>query len=530
MLQNTLLPNIATVFPLYRCKPDRVFSSFPSHTFGIMPMPLSITQFLLLLNGSGGVPAISSLFEGAGDEVGIYRADVLTVQHYYMCQHLGNRLYWRIHVSGTNGIGNEYTRIADVGVYRLWRGFNDQSAGVTLSGTWSTSLSGAYLGGRARFSNVVGNYAEIVTPNGVQRASLQSSGPPSAGMALVTIDGDRTRATLLPTAQDLVDGGTLASTALVANGGTLNPTDRIWDGYLSSAVDFADDLAAAAHTIRITVTGYKRAASSNTFVLFTAFVLNGDAVFGMADPFYYFTLIQQTISYGAPPVWEISYNNQPTGATAKEWLGHTGSLKHQAAAPIFTVDGTPQTIANLATYTGLEIAMSQGLDGRHSEIGAGATDIADLQMTIRINATTGFWISHTLTWLINGIVNGFPMMMTFNANVFDTCRAIDNTDEILTNNDNSQVANTLQNQMLAWDSDGNQGLLFYIPDLLTTVNNWEDTTDYQLYVLDQSDGVWEKAYATRVANGTMSNGEIWQAEANYRAQWFVDADEVLSSA
>src|SRR5690606_32598678 len=91
----------------------------------------------------------------------------------------------------------------------------------------------------------------------------------NGGLAKVSIDGSATAATMLPTAQQMVDSGKYLAGILVANGGTLNPTDRVLDCYSPNAagtagyedlwdvrVGFAEGLSSAAHTVVITATGY----------------------------------------------------------------------------------------------------------------------------------------------------------------------------------------------------------------------------------------------------------------------------------
>ncbi|MDQ0767991.1 hypothetical protein QF031_000740 [Pseudarthrobacter defluvii] len=77
---------------------------------------------------------------------------------------------------------------------------------------------------------------------------------------------ERPLADRLDTAQDVVTRGWYANTILVANGSTLNPTDRVMDSYSPTTAQnkyaarrvLAADLTAGAHTVKLTVTGYNR--------------------------------------------------------------------------------------------------------------------------------------------------------------------------------------------------------------------------------------------------------------------------------
>lgn len=135
------------------------------------------------------------------------------------------------------------------------------AAGTTVVGA-AVTLWGSY-----KFSTTAGDTITWVSPASATSLGVRVPTSTNGGLLKVSIDGDATLANWCPTAQQLVDAGTYPNTILVAFGGTLNPTDRVLDCYggstnLDTLLAIASGLAAAAHTVVLTVTGYKQAVST----------------------------------------------------------------------------------------------------------------------------------------------------------------------------------------------------------------------------------------------------------------------------
>jgi hypothetical protein len=224
-------------------------------------------------------------------------------------------------------------------------------------------------------------------------------GANNTGFAKVTIDGDATAADLLQNAQYFVDQAILPDTVLIANGGTLNPTDKIYDnenglGTVPNPVIFSSTLAAGSHTVKIWHTGYKRAASSTTQIIFTAFIAHGPGLYDTTATHVHMDLVQSQAIQSAD---EISYYFQPTvGATSRTWLGHTGNAVMRIV-PVFTVDGVDRT-ADLAlgvTLTGQKIDISTFNNIRHPQTGATDQGTYDITFTA---SNIGWTFYHKVVW------------------------------------------------------------------------------------------------------------------------------------
>ena len=114
---------------------------------------------------------------------------------------------------------------------------NDDAAGVSHSGTWTTGTNAVAYGGTYHYSTEAGATIRCTCAATTTAVGIRSFKATNGGIGVAYIDNDTTLCTLLPTAQSLVDAGTLANTVLVANGGTLNPTDRIYDAYAAALTD-----------------------------------------------------------------------------------------------------------------------------------------------------------------------------------------------------------------------------------------------------------------------------------------------------
>jgi hypothetical protein len=286
-------------------------------------------------------------------------------------------------------------------------------------------------------------------------------------------------------------------------------------------------LAPGIHVVRLTVTGYKQAEATGTYANLTSFFAYGSGVYTLSHRLWHFTDIVDVINYGDAPVWEISHSMKPTGATIREWLGHTGSLKF-TIMPVLVVDGVEKPLGIGSQFYGQTLSYAMQYSGHHSEIGGGVTQVCLIDLAYNLHGVTGLTIAHQVAWLMGGDSTGFPGMMTL-AKTFDRIRTVGGNVISLTNSGN-QLGNTINKLMYAWDADGYVGALLYIPDLAKTVLDWALTTNLQLYMYDTAILTWNKIYAYRadIVPEVFANGTIWNSEINYRIKWFEEgADAAL---
>ena len=503
--------------------------------------------FIPIIAGKKANPLNNLLanFPGGDEVIFTYNNTSGTTITYFCHQHIGDNTYWRVRLLGDSAVGGvafqiDYASVCDY--YSL--STLTTNPALTKSGTAVSDLAVGRLTGKWIQMEGTNSYLQLVTGDNctIVGAAMGGGLTTSAAMCKVTIDGDATLADLLPTAQELVDASALTSAALVANGGSLNPTDRIMDTYnltnnyigpgIASIVFFSNSLAPASHTVRVTETAYYHVGSSGGFVRMPG-IFAGGANYARANSELtvpMFVLKQNMMTVMGTP--EISWNNKPEGASAYEWVGHTGSLKTKSA-PVVNVDGAEITPANNTFSIGSVVEIVTQDNVRHSE--AGATNLGVLDMTFRFSASEGMTISHSLAWAVNGVAVGYPCMLPVDHAVFDRYNTLGSglAGGDLTDNDNAVNFNTTKQAAYCWDSDGYQAAIMQIPNLTITVENWAKTTTEQLWWADvaASEGTWKKAYATRFkTDEAYTNIAAWSSEANYRVAWIpAGADAVFAA-
>jgi hypothetical protein len=423
------------------------------------------------------------------------------------------------------GSNTPYANIVEARKLVLSRDDDHESITYSMSGWSSVNDANAY-GGEYRRNSTTGAYVEWTAP-ACEWLSMYVVYSGNAGAFLVTIDGDATKANLLPTAQQLVDGGNLASTVLVANGGTLNPTDRIIDAYLNlwDAYEFyhaflADNLTNEAHTVRVTVTGYKDVGSSGVRLYFAGYGYGNDALTcasSGASLLKYYTTSNWTIS-NALSIWEFAYQYKPTGATNFQWMGHTDSLKYVSRA--YTQDGEALTPANDSLYGGYEIIMTQVSEVKHPESGP---NVGSVTVAYKVGSS-GLRVVHDLTWLVAGQGTAYPAMMPMLAAFNRGKNAISPTNYTLSANDDSVVANAKSKALLLWQQTGLYGAMLYFPNL-ALINGFVNCTTSFAWLQDRSDTI-NKGYISRSdTNESIAINDVWRSDAIYRVTRFASGAE-----
>jgi hypothetical protein len=433
--------------------------------------------------------------------------------------------YWEFRLSGILTAGQYAMRHVNSCLRELWIAFTDITPTAFAKGGtgWISGGQASSIGGRISYTYDAGRTISVTTPAGITSVGVIVN-PTSTGATLVTIDGDNTLADLLPTAQSLVDSTALPDTVLIANGGLLNPTDRIFGVPYTDEIDnvlgvdplsghvkiFTRSLTAGVHTVTLTVMPY----GGDPAMLIQSVIATGTGI-----------TMTSCLTYGAPAflalldidtetcVWEISYSFQPTGATAKEWLGHEGQALCKVI-PVVTVDGAEKTLASGDSYAGVvKVTMQHSI--RHSETGANEQGTIDFAYTM---GSDGLTIEHDIKWSTSGVAQGYPCMMSVIPAVFDRFGALDAVaDSDLPTSNNTRYLNGISQAEYCWDIDGNIAALFYIPDLVVTVENWAKSGASKFFWSDS-----RKCYANRFGDvdEAYTNITEWLSKANYRIAWF----------
>lgn len=412
---------------------------------------------------------------------------------------------------------------------------------IVFTGTWTNSVNSGYYSGGAKQSSTTGDKMTYTTPDYCVRAVLRAASQGSTGnggYGLVKIDSDATRATCLLTAQDYVDNGLLVSTALVANGGTLNPTDRLIDFGAGSigdlAVGLADDLPPAVHTVEISVTGYKRATAS------AARVYIGGLGYGLAT-----TKLADTdpalsagsrgdllaVAWMCKPAqaldYEYAYYLTPTGGTTATFVGNVHGYETEDSFSV-AVDGQPVTLSASQRATGSQVVVTRVTRLHHPDIGAGVTDIATVTTTYTMDRR-GLRIRHVDTHLMGGTAAGtggatYPAMLGVDGSWLRGMTDSSPSPLTLTTNDDGYKIRSRASTAYIWQKNGPYAVALHIPDPQTSLNGWANaapttsTAPGFMSIQDRTGGAAHKIYAVRdVAAVAYSAGDVWTSEACYMA-------------
>ena len=239
---------------------------------------------------------------------------------------------------------------------------DETDASVTHTGTtyqWQnvTAGSSAY-GGGYRYTLTAGEYVNWTTPAGTVHVVASVVANINGGYGLVEIDGSKTAATSLPTAQDEVTAGRLTSTALVANGGTLNPTDRLLNFYSASSLwddrrVLATGLATGAHTVRITCTGYKQGTAAAARIFSSGFGAAGYASVG-TPTVTTTTLFPQGSAYSA---YEYAIDVESADGSQHDFVGNVHGYDKPSSITVY-VDGAQVDMTQAgADYSGSDVTI-----------------------------------------------------------------------------------------------------------------------------------------------------------------------------
>ncbi|MCZ7376544.1 hypothetical protein [Micromonospora sp. WMMC250] len=289
----------------------------------------------------------------------------------------------------------------------------------TVSPAASTQVSSAQvtLWPSHRWSSTAGSTVTWTSPSGTTDVGIVVVLLTNGGLAKVAVDGDPTRATLLPTAQQVVDAGTYAASILTTNGGTLQPTDRVLNCYLngsnySESKLLATGLASGVHTVTVTATGYAPivAGSANrTYV--TGFAASQPGLVTPATPGALILTTSRVLTQQS--ALEAVYWWVPPGHPTGDFVGRLHGHEIQLSLT-FALDGAPTTIPVGGVVTvppGSRMVITQTTELRHPHVNAGATKIGDATIVYTLDGE-GMTTDTTVTSLITAqLVSGYAAML-----------------------------------------------------------------------------------------------------------------------
>lgn len=477
-----------------------------------------------------------AIFESVGTQVAVGRRDSVDGNGAYkigydLYQDLGSNRWWRMQLDQDPTVGGEHRSMWKSVLGKPTLSVNQDAASWAYSASgWVTTTNVFVYGGSYVRNSVTGATATWTSPADVTSVGVRAFRSTNGGYAKVLIDGSPTRATLRPTAQDEVNAGRLASSALVANGGTLNPTDRLFSSWSATTgnpdtyVTFADDLTAGVHTVQLVVTGYKPTASTDvrlyvsgaTWVTTTTTV----ATAGM-DLAPLSTLLDKS------SVFEYAVTFAPTGGEQYLFLGNRHGHDVDDSFTI-TLDGSVVAPADGQVLVGSLAVVNRVCHLTHPEvIGGNVADGVTVDYTMR--PKTGLDVDIRIPWGVSGSSrNAYLGMVPTEGNNFPNGRAAGGPMVSLVSDNDANTGNTKSDTLLLWSgtSPGPAFMGCYRYDMPAAVNGWRKSRSFA-WLQDRIGGELNKGYFQRVeSNETdvedIAPGDVWRAHLNYRAAWLDD--------
>jgi hypothetical protein len=415
---------------------------------------------------------------------------------------------------------------------------DDLDASFAYTGAGWSILSGNHR------TSTTGDYVDWTTPDNTTCVGWVPVRASNCGYALVSIDGSTTAANLLTTAQQEVDAGRLASTALVANGGTLNPTDRLFNCHSgSSALNrtmIADGLAPAVHTVRFTCTGYKQGTSTDVRINVTSAYYGGGLITNPTTASVVWVL-GRNIRQDSGSAFEYAYTMRSGGV--EHWIGNIHGYEAESAFSV-EVDGTPQTMTDGQILSGTEIQFHSTRNMYHSNVGAGATIVGTAVVAYTFTQN-GLHIEHTTTWATTlSPRTAYPAMFPVSEHDADVryetfWRGSGSdiaADVALASGDDSRDSMAHSGTVWLWSPGGQMVAAVRHDDVETALQNFTYSETDDVFIQDRASAAprINKVYFTLNSDvdpdnmPDVVNGTEWWSGAAYRLAIVADADALCS--
>ena len=400
------------------------------------------------------------------------------------------------------------------------------------SGSWTSNAGATLYGGSYRTSSSINGYAQFTTSDSCSRIGVYDIATTSAsGFMKVTIDNDPTLANHIPTAQQFVNAGTLSASCLIANGGLLNPTDRLLynknpgtsaiipshsdNTYYTTSrrLNLASGLTPGIHTVRFTILPYSAVGSSVLTVRLNGIWFENPNVNITNTGVGFEPLTNpQLTSTGSDNNFAFSFTPLNLLVSQAEWMGHAGSqFKSQTMMYKNNVllSAVPQ-----GNYTHLTDEFKLTVIGycKHSLIGK----VADYTQDFIFSAKDGVYINTIFKWVYPGTATGYLPQLAVNEPINKATAWEATQNYLLTNNDESYKYNQDATSGYIWNPTSNWAMLCAIAD---TAN---------LLIQDRSGGIINKLYFRRYNQTPINIGDSIKCTALYRFKKLNNADFELS--
>ena len=459
---------------------------------------------------------------------------------YSLMQGLGGGRFatWLLRCSTGLG-GYDLNQLADCSVGLAMLSVDQEDASVVRAGTWSGDLAGALAyDGTYRHSTTAASTLTWTTPVASESVGLRGASATNAGgLAKVTIDGDATIANLLPTAQDVVDSDAFANTILVANGGDLNPTDRVFTQYGTTLnydvfTPFASKLADTTHAVVITVTGYQRIGSAGARVYVSGVMYGGNTTVPTTSTAEMVSAYQVHDAEFSSAAWEYADQVKPLTSGTLTYVGNIHGYDEQTSLAVTIGDDVAATAFSNGTIT--ESAESMFTIVRDSTLHHpdSATPVATVVTTYRLDRN-GLAVTSEITYLQDVQVGLSYAMLPANGvnstgDAFDRVAFIGGKAFTLDGSGDTRFGFSRSAAAWVWPSVGNVAALMWLPDAWGFTDNWARNGGTWTSVQDRA-GDLTKLYFTWLGSRgpfDIASGTTKRRDARYLVTVFDGGAEV----
>lgn len=467
-----------------------------------------------------------------GNDFGVFREDN-NFDTYWPYVSVGNGKYACYQLTRLSSSANAPHELNTLQIRTIANVIDDADSTFTYSGSaWATTANGNSWGGSYHRSNTFGNTATWTSSINATLVGIRTFIATNGGIGKVSIDGDSTKANLLPTAQMLVTSGSLTASALISNGGFLNPTDRVFNCYTSSGggdndIIFSDTLSNTPHICQIFVTGLATSGSSDQRVYLTARYegnssLTSSNFITSSLSGSRLILVRQSdvINDNLTSAFEYAGQFKPSGSTNYIWVGNWHGNDNEMSFSI-AVDTNTSSFTNYQSYrsTGsLQISRISSL--YHPEINTGSLSIGTTNLLYSISPNQGLKVNYNITHLRAGSVNTFYLgMLPTNLNKGSTVGYP--TDVILNKNDGSHNVESKSDSAYMWDFSGSSAAMITYPTIDNITYKWAyDVNDF-CWIEDRLSSNIKKHYLN-LTDGILAynTNDVWNSNYEIRLGYF----------
>lgn len=476
---------------------------------------------------------LADLFTSDASRLAIWREDYGSDTAHWLGRHIGGNMWdcYELRAIVSSVSGHVTTQLQHNEIRLSETSLDDTDDSIVFTGSaWEYTIdAGAYGGGYRRnfgSAGTAGQTMDWTTPADSDRVALRLFVTTNGGYGRVLIDGDPTRATALPTAQDEVDGGRLDPAALVANGGNLEPTDRLVNNYApvegvdkDKVVTLATGLPTGTKTVTLEAIEQRPIASTGNRLYVGGVSYSGaNSTPAGVEP------VERL--FGASSVWEYAlhaYTPEPS-----TWVGNSHGYDQDDSVTIYA-DGE---LLNLAD--GEVVGADKIIVTRRSTLldpNDGVTETGKASVTYVI-AAAGLRVEWQIGWIIAGTLGGpsYTAMMPRDPAFIWSKNVGLALPEAAIDNDGLFKSNAAADTMLTWQDSSEFASVMMLP------NSEQDQrgflTDVKLAVEDRADGTMKKVYAQRAdasAPETFAAGAVMRGGATYSTARFADPGSILSA-